>query len=158
AGLPQTLTVKTGRGVHFYLEHADALRTQTGVIDHVDLRADGSYVVAPPSVHVTGCAYQFEDRETPIAALPTTLVSQLKAVAGFTFDAGGFAEGERNTRLTSIAGTFARQGITGGQLDNCLLSVNANVCDPPLDHAEVMRIGRSVERYAEEPYISRTKS
>jgi putative DNA primase/helicase len=58
--LPRTLTVKTARGWHFYFKHPHAdlvIPCSTG--DGIDLRGDGGYVVAPPSVHKSGHIYRW---------------------------------------------------------------------------------------------------
>lgn len=47
--LPQTLTVKTGRGLHLYLY--SRVPFPHGERDGVLVRAEGGYVVAPPSLH-----------------------------------------------------------------------------------------------------------
>lgn len=70
--LPQTLTARTGDGIHYYyrypkvpLPHGFVATLGMGI----DVKSDGGYVVAPPSVHPSGPTYHFEDRETPIAPL-----------------------------------------------------------------------------------------
>src|SRR5207245_1866758 len=59
---------------------------------------------------------------------------------------GVFREGERNTRLTRIAGALVRQGVIGEALDAILGITNEEVCEPLLDEREVERIARSIER------------
>lgn len=58
--LPKTPTAKTARGWHFYFKHphADVIIPCTAR-DGIDIRGDGGYVVAPPSVHATGHVYQW---------------------------------------------------------------------------------------------------
>ncbi len=58
--LPKTPTAKTARGWHFYFKHPHAdLIIPCTARDGIDIRGDGGYVVAPPSVHATGHAYQW---------------------------------------------------------------------------------------------------
>ena len=71
-----TREVRTGKGVHLYYAQPEE-RVRGGVGGRmdgfprgIDLRADGQYVVAPPSVHETGARYAFEDPGTPLTALP----------------------------------------------------------------------------------------
>lgn len=66
--LPRTsLYVKTGRenGCHSYYRIPEGLiiPSQNGFKPKVDLKAEGGYVVAPPSVHATGKLYQWVPRE-----------------------------------------------------------------------------------------------
>lgn len=56
------VTVKTGKGCHYYVEYpeADEIRNQSrtnGLM--IDVRGDGGYVVAPPSIHPDGGQYEF---------------------------------------------------------------------------------------------------
>src|SRR5262249_42548847 len=60
-------------------------------------------------------------------------------------------EGERSTRLTSIAGSLRRQGLTREAIVNALIAVNAQSCDPPLPDDEVRKIASSVSRYRPAP-------
>lgn len=71
-GLPATLRVKTsGGGLHLYFEFSDALQTGSNVLaEGIDVRNDGGYVIAPPSVHVSGEQYRFADERAPLLALP----------------------------------------------------------------------------------------
>jgi hypothetical protein len=62
--LVQSYTVATGKGKHVYL-FADTLPPTTRALDtpigHIELRAEGCYVAAPPSRHlVTGKLYEVE--------------------------------------------------------------------------------------------------
>ncbi len=65
--LPETPTVKTGRGLHYYFQYPryHIVRNLAGKDAHgvpmpgIDLRADGGYVVAPPSIHPNGKPYEW---------------------------------------------------------------------------------------------------
>lgn len=56
-------------------------------------------------------------------------------------------EGQRNTNLTSIAGTMRRRGLNAEEILPSLLTVNANRSDPRLPEDEVEGIAKSVFRY-----------
>lgn len=74
--LPKTLTVRTGKGTHYYYRYGGNGRSSKGTertVPGVDIRGDGGYVVAPPSVHENGKEYQFEDASYPLADWPTWL-------------------------------------------------------------------------------------
>ena len=51
-------TAETGNGWHYYLE-ASGARNRIGLLDHVDWRGRGGYVVAPPSRHANGRRYRW---------------------------------------------------------------------------------------------------
>lgn len=80
--LPATLASRSGRvdgGEHRFFRVPDgwdlrAIKNRAGrpggPMPRVDIRADGGQVVAPPSLHVSGNRYAWQDRKTPIAVLP----------------------------------------------------------------------------------------
>ena len=78
--LPPTLTVLTGRGRHLYYRHPGGLVpcSSARLAHGVDVRADGGYVVAPPSVHlVSGRAYEFVDPAVSPVEMPAELIGLL---------------------------------------------------------------------------------
>ncbi|MDP8950758.1 MAG: bifunctional DNA primase/polymerase, partial [Actinomycetota bacterium] len=156
--LRETLTVRTpSGGLHFYLNHVEGLTNRTGGLPAgIDVRAEGGYVVVPPSE-----GYTIETR-APIADAPEGLVEILRekparearqpapGVKGVKVDleAGPIPEGRRNNALASIAGRLRACGFERDGLEDALLRINAERCDPPLEEDEVRRIAASVARYA----------
>ena len=70
-----TLQVKTGKGKHFYFKWAPGIRNKAGSTvlgQEVDIRSDGGYVVAPPSIHPNGKAYKWLNKKS-IQPLPKNL-------------------------------------------------------------------------------------
>ena len=82
--LTPDLLVRTGRGWHLWFA-SSGLPTRAGVIEGVDVRGSGGYVVAPPSVHPSGEKYRLVDPATgqildrlpssPLAPAPAWLAS-----------------------------------------------------------------------------------
>src|SRR5215467_12497170 len=69
--MPKTRIVLTNRGRHAWFAYPGAIPSSAARIgDGLDVRADGGYVVAPPSVHESGHIYTFEDSQTPLAEAP----------------------------------------------------------------------------------------
>ena len=64
--------------------------------------------------------------------------------------AGGILDGERNKRLTSIAGSLRRQGLSADSIAEVLGALNARECIPPLDDSEVGTIAKSIGGYPTE--------
>lgn len=61
-----TWMVETGKGRHIYLrvkmdpsEFRERMRTKVRLVEGVDVKAEGGYVVAPPSLHPSGKQYRF---------------------------------------------------------------------------------------------------
>jgi len=69
--MPRTWTVATSRGFHFYFR-SDGQDLSTKAVGFGELRAAGSYVVLPPSVHLSGQHYEWipglspADRDMPV--------------------------------------------------------------------------------------------
>jgi len=75
---PVTLT---GGGGGHYLYLPTGARCRIGFLDHVDWKAEGGYIVAPPSVHPNGARYEWvlTPDEVPIEAAPEWLVALVSA-------------------------------------------------------------------------------
>lgn len=152
--IPNTLRVTTGKGLHLYFAAPpEALRPRTAILPNVDVRAEDSYVVGPPSIHTNGKRYEFVRHDASVEALPGWLLEMISSPSRASLPTpkiaeGVFTEGERNTRLTKVGGSLVRQGISGEPLEAILKATNEEACRPPLDHHEIERVARSVERYA----------
>jgi uncharacterized protein YdaU (DUF1376 family) len=151
--LPMTLTAVTGNGIHYYfLAPEQPLRSQNGALGSgIDLKADGGYVVAPPSLHPSGKNYEFIDPDAEIAPLPRWIVAYLGGGpqnVSHVSEETDIPEGHRNTTLTSIAGTLRQHGAELSEVLPTLLEHNKNYCKPPLPEYEVDAIAKSVCQYA----------
>jgi Bifunctional DNA primase/polymerase, N-terminal len=75
--LPVTLTSLTGGGGrHLLFEHPGRpVSNRSNIAPGLDVRGDGGYIVAAPSVHKTGKRYMWLDENAPIAVLPPWLLS-----------------------------------------------------------------------------------
>lgn len=83
--LPATLASRTGGGgLHFFFcANGHAVRSSSNKIAKgIDVKANGGYVVLPPSIHPSGKAYEWQDIDQPIADLPDGLVDTLSAPRG----------------------------------------------------------------------------
>jgi hypothetical protein len=70
-----------GGGWHFYLAPTGLGNVLPAGLEHVDWRGRGGYVVAPPSRHASGQAYQWgawRDLDTPPGQVPAVLVERLQ--------------------------------------------------------------------------------
>jgi putative DNA primase/helicase len=148
------------------------LRNSVGVLGPgVDVRADGGYVIVPPSRHRSGNFYRWAEGWHPacvdLALAPPWLIelgqraSTSKMIPPDRLpiegNVGGnhlhslpavISEGQRNATLASLAGSMRRKGFGEAAILAALLVENAEHCDPPLPELEVARIARSIGRYA----------
>jgi Bifunctional DNA primase/polymerase, N-terminal len=70
-----------GGGWHYYLAPTGLGNVQPHGLENVDWRGRGGYVVAPPSRHASGQAYQWvlgRDLDTPMAEVPAPLRARLE--------------------------------------------------------------------------------
>jgi bifunctional DNA primase/polymerase-like protein/primase-like protein len=78
-----TLGVKTGRGSHLYFKHpGPAVRNSSKKLaPGIDVRGDGGYVVAPPSMHENGEPYFWlgGDERKPVATAPDWILAVVSA-------------------------------------------------------------------------------
>lgn len=84
--LPRTPVAVTARGKHYYFaspntEIRNSVRVQ-GL--KLDVRAEGGFVVAPPSIHESGFRYEWEvsPDDAPFAPMPDNLLALLKSSPG----------------------------------------------------------------------------
>jgi len=162
--LPCTRTHRTGGGgEHWIYRNPNGANVRNTVsfagYPGIDLRANGGYIVVPPSPHKNGRRYEILD-DNEIAPAPDWLINlatkkRLEAWQTSS-DSELIPEGERNSRLTSIAGSMRRQGMAQKAIEAALQDVNKRQCSPPLPDDEVTRIAQSVTRY--EPELSSKQS
>jgi putative DNA primase/helicase len=150
--IPATPTVKTQRGHQYYFRCPEAGFPTFDVTGKLEVRADGAYVVAPPSIHPSGSAYEWviSPDEAELADPPPWLIEQasLRGRRTRAEDIGEtISNGSRNKTLFSIAGTLRRRGLDEASIAAALLGINATKCETPLDEAEVRKIAQSAARY-----------
>ena len=150
--LPETHTVATGRGTHRYFISSEPIKTQR-LAPLLELRGEGSYILAPPSLHPNGSCYRVINDVQP-APLPRALSELLSKSPQTTAppcttasDDEKIHAGERNSTLTSLAGSMRRRGMSHEAIEAALLTDNACRGVPPLPEEEVRKIAASVARY-----------
>lgn len=103
-------TVITGKGKHLYFKmpEIDIKSSVSKIADHIDIRANGGYVVAPPSVHENGHRYTWENfapnqnfPEAPnwLISLMTNAEKQTLPVSGVLEEISNAPQGQRNDTL-----------------------------------------------------------
>lgn len=153
--LPRTATVRTGGGGrHLYFKAPDGGLKKRVLGYGVDLLGDGAYAVAPPSKHASGSRYVWgEDAglDDGVAEIPTAWLNEFRQTRTRPHEeqraSSRIEAGQRNTRLTELAGRLRRDGLGESSLLAALGTENQTRCDPPLDDEEVMRIATSVSSY-----------
>jgi hypothetical protein len=174
---PGAITRTPRGGQHWYFrENGHPISKSENVLaDKVDIRANGSYIIAPGSV-INGKVYEpvvelpprdqlpvvpeFIERkligdaglfERPANASTTTpptssTATNVKPVVSVDADED-ILEGSRNGTLTSIAGGWRRIGMSRDAIAAALQVVNVERCKPPLGRDEVAGIAKSMTKY-----------
>ena len=154
--LPTTVEAITPRGRHIYFRSpAEPIRNSAGKIaPGIDVRGDGGYVLAPPSLHPTGRRYcwsvdsaaAFADAPSwllALAATPTPTIAT-PPTDWRTLVRDGVAEGVRDASLTKLAGHLLRRRIDPIVALELMFAWNEARCAPPLPPSAVARIVNSI--------------
>ena len=155
--LPRTMIQHTGGGgVHYLFRHLEGVRNAAGIAPGLDVRGEGGYAIVPPSSHISGKAYAWQERMAPgeqvLAEWPDWLLGLMGCSPGRPTVATEaeltvIPEGQRNSALTSLAGGMRRRGMGEQEMAAALLVTNRERCLPPLPDEQVQRIAASVARY-----------
>lgn len=178
--LPETWQVITGSGgMHYYFRYPKGydIRDSASVIaPYIDIRANGGYVVAPPSIHPeTGRVYEWEGssdpEDIPLAELPEKWLQRLigksknsKASESTAFELpeiiseGGKGKIGRNDTLFRYGASLRAKNVKALKIWDLLREANEKNCNPSMKIEEVEQIYNSVMKYqsgkAEEEIIS----
>ena len=168
--LPETLTSLTGSGgTHIVFTYPTTMGSQetrngswtlgnrAGVLPSVDIRGDGGYIVAPPSLHQSGQRYRWMEQDQPMADLPgswlvflassdqgtsktsLTLLDDQKIKAG---------EGRHEWLFRYGSKLRGQNGLEYVELFGALSAVNTHTLLPPLEPREVEHIVSSCMKFA----------
>ena len=146
-------------GKHFYFRYSGETNSASKIADHIDVRGEGGYVVAPPSV-VDGHRYRFLNNYLNPSLLPDfpreLLDVSIKAVNGgmavkpqksqdwLSQALEGIREGNRNATFTSIVGRLHRDRYSPNSIRSLLLP---HAKDNLFDLGELDNVIQSVTRY-----------
>jgi hypothetical protein len=146
--LPGTAKVATGGGGWHHYFAAPAGTRSRDLAPGVELKGEGSYVVAPPSLHASGREYVWiHDGERADAPAWLLEAGQQRRNGSAPPVEEAIPEGQRNSKLLSLAGSMRRRGMGPAEIEAALEVTNTQRCQPPLDADEVRRIAGSVQRY-----------
>lgn len=151
---PETWTAITGRGgYHLYFHSNSEIKNRAGIIDGVDVRGDGGYVVAPPSVHSNGNRYEWEydPEEFDLAEANNNVKYFLDTginSPGERFSMPDIVNaGERNDMIFRFACMMQAKGTSDEAVFAATMAENNTKCNPPMNEKEVRVIVNSVLKY-----------
>lgn len=151
--LPDTLEAGTGSGGrHVYFRHPGGyIPNGAGIFgDGIDIRGDGGYVVAPPSIHISGRKYSWDigTEQYDLAPMPDWLIQLLQAQTNRVPEKveGSIPEGRRHDTLLSFAGSMRRRGMRPESI-YAALEIENQRCHPPISNHEIKNIAYSMDKY-----------
>lgn len=158
-----------GGGMHrYYLHPGIPVSNKVSILKGIDIRGDGGYVVAPPSVHASGMQYTWivEPGINELGEIASSWRDRLEEMDAFkahgTRGEGSegreykraepapeaFPEGMRNRGLFELACSLRAKGLTDAEILPAIKAANAQRCKPPLDNDEVMSVVAQACTYA----------
>lgn len=151
--LPETVTARTGSGgMHLYYACNTPVGCSVDNVKGVDVRGDGGYVVAPPSVHPSGGVYEWISgpggRE--VAKADDNVYAFIRSVQGERRRGERFrlpdaiSGGSRNDTLMRYAASMQAKGEDDVLILSALEAANKLKCRPPLPQREIEKIVASV--------------
>lgn len=150
---PTQMISRTGTGGYhlFYLypNGISKIANRVGIFEGADIRADGGFIVLPPTRHPNGKLYEWV-KKGPLGVFPKALLdiqSQPKAQGdGWITEAlRGVSEGGRNDACARLAGYFFHKGLNADIVEALLTEWNERN-DPPLPMREMRTTIKSIER------------
>lgn len=161
--LDTTACATTAKGRHYYFKHAHALSSWSAPKEQrdsgiaYDVRADGTGVIVPPSIHESGVKYEWVRGLECALELPDALRGPSRAEAGT--GGGGQARsmlselldhpprGEdsgRNNWLTRVAGHYAKHFRRMKDAYETHVRHAADMLDTPLPEIEITKVVESI--------------
>lgn len=159
--LPETVRSITGTGGSHLLYRIDgAGKNRVNLLDGVDIRSDGGYIVAPPSVHPNGNQYEWEydPDEYEVAKGDETLDKLLDygkkdKSENFTMP-DKVGKGQRNDTMYKLACSLQARNLPDSVVFDSVRSANNSVCDPPLPEGELTKIIESALKHEKGTQLS----
>ena len=151
---PTQLVAKTGGGgYHLYFSYPHSrnkISNRVGIFDGADIRADGGFIVAAPTIHQSGNKYEWINKG-PMGVFPEELLdlpsvsTEMVGDNWITEALRGVSEGGRNDTCARLAGYFFKKGLSYDIVESILLEWGEK-CDPPLPTKEIRTTIKSIER------------
>lgn len=153
--LEHTLMSRTGSGgfhLFYSLKENQPVQTRTKVVPGIDIRADGGFVVLPPSRHKSGHPYEWVDIVKLAPFDPEPFTKTPLYTNGSTLDPdwaseylNGVPEGMRSLTAARLSGRYFGRGLTFNEAW-ILISHWNELNDPPLPENELRKTFEAVHR------------
>lgn len=150
---PTQMYSRTGSGgYHLFYQYptnVSRVANRVGIFERADLRADGGFIVLPPTIHPSGSRYEWIKKGAlgafPVGLLDLQSQPKVQDDGWITEALRGVSEGGRNDTCARLAGYFFKKGINTDIVEALLLEWNERN-DPPMPVHEVRTTIKSIER------------
>ena len=145
-------------GEHRYCKYKDGITNAVRFMEGCDIRSEGGYVIAPPSVNGRG-AWKWRQgckiSDLEISEIPDSIYSIINA---FSFKGGvtlsgktpnvtsvtrrdirdiNFTQGNRDDTLFHVANCLVKGGMPELEIEQLLMLIGYRLCDPPFPEKEL---------------------
>lgn len=142
---PNTPVVETANGYHIYFRFNN--ENSQVFVQGLELKSDGCYVVAPPSIHKTGWKYrwlrEFNQNNLEYFSQDMILESEVTNKKLYLAKPEDISMGNRNNTFTSMVGKWLSEGLEETEIKSRLIDINRMI-DNPLPNRELNTIVNSV--------------
>lgn len=157
--LPDSWLSITGRGgYHLFYKSIFPVSSRNSWLDDVDIKADGGYVVAPPSIHPNGTRYEWEQSPDEYELISTEDID-VEFLCNSVIASGYkdkskplnvpeiIPEGHRDEIMFKLACKYQAMGMSNSAMLAALQEENKNRCQPPLTDKEIQKKVEQAQKY-----------
>ena len=157
--LPDSWQSITGRGgYHLMYKSTFPVNSRIGWLDGVDIRANGGYIVAPPSIHPNGNRYEWEQdpteyelitsEDTDVEFVLNSIIASNKADHNEPLKVPDvIPKGHRDEMMFKLACKYQAMGMSDAEMEAALKVANETRCQPPLSDREIQKKIAQAQKY-----------
>ena len=152
--LPTVTSVTGSGGLHILYFSDKPVKNKVNLYPGIDIRGDGGYIVAPPSVHPNGKIYQWKQENKNIKRANDVVMKFLEGnnkpeiKPDNALKQGFIPEGQRTDTLFKLACSLQAKGLSDTAIRTAIKAENQSKCKPPLSDSELEReVFQALQRY-----------